>query len=49
MGVEEMKLIASLIKDVSEDFENKETLKEVKDKVKSLTSSFPLYPEWLHS
>ena len=49
MGEKEMKLIASLIKKVSENFDNKSTLCEVKDEVKSLTSSFPLYPEWTHS
>ena len=49
MGEKEMKLIASLVKKVSENFDNKSTLCEVKDEVKNLTSSFPLYPEWTHS
>jgi glycine hydroxymethyltransferase len=45
MGVAEMKIIANMIKRVSELYENEEELARIKAEVRTLTAKFPLYPE----
>ena len=45
MGVAEMKIIATLIKRVRDQYENEEELAKIKEEVYALTAKFPLYPE----
>lgn len=45
MGVAEMKIIATLIKRVRDQYENEEELAKIKEEVYTLTAKFPLYPE----
>ena len=46
MKTEEMKTIASFIKEAIDHSGNESHLFQLKEKVKQLASSFPLYPEW---
>lgn len=43
MGIPEMKIIASLIRKVRDNFENEDELAKIKLEVKELTQRFPLY------
>ncbi|MBF0440969.1 MAG: serine hydroxymethyltransferase, partial [Oligoflexales bacterium] len=46
LGTEEMKMIASWIKQAFDNIDNDAKLAEVKKQVESLASKFPLYPYW---
>jgi len=45
MGIAEMKIIASLIAKVRDNYQNEDELAKIKTEVRNLTAKFPLYPE----